>query len=152
MKKYIQTIEENRQIAKKYVAPKLKNQLVLFFYIIIVIFLFGFYEMWLRKADLNLMVFGISLGLLIGVIAGRIFKICWSNKMSCVISKLDRTGLMILVVYILINIVGEILFRKWIDKTSYLAFVLFFCGGLLLGRLLAIVSHIKRVLVEERKI
>lgn len=152
MNKYIQTIEENREIAKKYIETKLKNQLILFFYIVIIILLFGTYEMLLRKVELILIIFGIFLGLIFGFIAGRIFKICWSNEMEKVISKLDRTGLFVLVIYILINIIGEILFRKWIDRTSYLAFVLFFCAGILVGRLLAVISHIKRVLVEERKI
>jgi hypothetical protein len=95
---------------------------------------------------------GIFLGTSIGFLAGRMFRIFWDEEMSKVISQLDKTGVVFLVLYIGVELGRSWLFGHWLHGAELSAFGIIFLGGLLFGRFLAMTTNIKKILREEKKI
>ena len=152
MKKSIQKLKQKRKIAKQHIAPKLLKRLKIFAVIITVIISIVIYKLFLGELGLPLAGIGLFIGTTIGLIAGRMFKIHWDTETEKVVSKLDKIGVIFLILYIAIEIGRKWLFGYWLHGSELNAFGLIFLAGLLLGRLLAMLKNIRKVLIQEEKI
>ena len=79
-------------------------------------------------------------------------KITWNAETSKVVSRLDRMGAMLLVLYVGVEMGRTWLFGYWLQGAQLSAFGLVFVAGLLLGRFLTMRQNIMKVLVQEKKL
>lgn len=138
--------------AEKHVEPKLVQRLKIFAGIISIMMIVVIYKIYLREVDAFLAVIGLLIGVGIGFIAGRMFKMSWHLKTQKVVSSMDVMGVIFLVLYVLIEIGRKWFFGHWMQGAQLNAFGLAFLAGLLLGRLLSMLKAIEKVLLEEKKI
>jgi hypothetical protein len=79
---------------------------------------------------------GFAIGFGIGYIVGvRMHKISWDEEAEKVVGKMDRLGILILVVYILFAITRHWIFSHWLTGYALTAFVLSISCGAITSRL-----------------
>ena len=151
MRHSIEKMKNRQKFAKEHVAPKLLKRLRIFVIIITIIVGIAMYDVFLGQVSILLAILGLSAGTAIGLVAGRMFKIFLHTETQKVVSRLDKIGVIFLVLYIAVEIGRKWLFGYWLHGAELNAFGLTFLAGLLLGRLLSMRKSIKRVLIEENK-
>lgn len=151
MKKLLTHIKHRRYIAKQHVERKLLIRLRIFAGIILIITGFIVRDIAMQHIGVGLALLGVALGLTIGLIAGRMFKIFWHTETQKVVSRLDRIGTIFLMLYIGVEVGKKWLFGYWLAGAELNAFGLVFLAGLLLGRLLTMASSVRKILKQENK-
>lgn len=92
------------------------------------------YDLILREINLPLAVIGIGIGIAVGLVAGRMFKIHWHEEKQKIASRLDILGIAILILYIGFEIVRERLFSNWVNGSVL-------TGPHIMGRILKILGY-----------
>ncbi len=146
------SIGDSIEIYKTNVDKKLLARQILFPIIIGVLVVLSIINIFEGKINILLAVFGFSISILVGLAVSRMFKIFWHEEKNKVISKLDTTGVIILVFYISFEINRTWIFGYWLEAEIVNAFGLIVLSGLLLGRFLGTFVKIKNVLIENNKI
>jgi len=141
-----------RKIAKQHVGQRLGTRLRIFSIIITVIVGIGAYNVLSNQISASLAVGGLVLGIPLGFVVGRMYKIFWHTDTQKVVSTMDKLGIFFLAAYIIIDLSRKWFFSHWLQGAQLNAFTLVFLAGLMLGRLLTIIRNIKKVLREEDKI
>jgi len=108
-----------------------------------------FYEIIIGQIIWWLALIGSTIGLIIGLIYGNITPIVWDQEYSKVITKLDRTSFLIIIVYILFSISRKYLVRLWIHGPALLAFMFATTAGIMIGRLIVMSLRIQKVLESQ---
>ena len=102
-----------------------------------------------RKITTVLGISGFLLATLIGLGLSRMFKIFWHEEKQKVISQLDTMGVVILVVYILVEVLRSWIFSYWLSGAALSAFGLILLTGLLFGRFLGTGLQIRNILLNK---
>lgn len=93
---------------------------------------------------------GFFIGMLIGlIVAYRMHNITWYAQTSKAVTKMDRLGIFILVLYLLFVISRRWIFSHWLQGYALSAFSLSTGAGGMLGRLWTTRQKIRQVLKEE---
>lgn len=94
--------------------------------------------------------FGFLLGILIGLLIGRrMHNISWDAETNKAVTKMDRLGIIILILYILFAISRHWILSHWLQGYALTAFSLSIAAGGMLGRLWTTRQRIRQVLKEE---
>jgi hypothetical protein len=136
----------------KHVDSKLIRRVRILVAILIVMTGILIYEVYISRIPAMLLILGIVSGVAIGFIAGRMFSIEWHVEKRKVIGRLDRLGIVVLVLYIAFSIARHFIFEYWLKGAVLSAFTISFVEGAMLGRILSMRLNIKRVLVDQGKI
>jgi Kef-type K+ transport system membrane component KefB len=91
------------------------------------------------------------LGILLGLILSRMFKILWHEDKEKVVSRLDTLGIICLLIYIGIEVFKKSLFKYWLSGEALSAIGLILLTGLFLGRFLGTDRRIRAVLQGQDK-
>ena len=106
------------------------------------------YEVSHDYIALYLALAGFALGFSIGYVVGkRMHTISWNEEASKVIGKMDRVGIVILVIYLLFAISRRWIFSHWLEGHALSAFVLSISCGAIISRL----WFVRRKIREELK-
>lgn len=100
-------------------------------------------------ASILFAVIGLFIGLVIGLIVSRIFKISWDKTAGQVISKFDTVGVIILLLYILLEIFRTKIVGYFVNRHSVLAVSFAILAGIMYGRFIGIRGKIRQVFEEE---
>lgn len=93
---------------------------------------------------------GFLLGMIIGLlVARRMHNISWNAETNQAVTKMDRIGIVILVLYILFAIGRHWIFGHWLQGSALSAFCLSVAAGGMLGRLWTTRQKIRRILKRE---
>ncbi|MCW8966598.1 MAG: hypothetical protein OQK82_07940, partial [Candidatus Pacearchaeota archaeon] len=142
----MESLRKRRKVVKKNIEPRLIRRLKIFAIIITIILIIEIYKVLLGKTNISLVIFGFLIGITIGLIMGKISKIIWDSKTEKVVSRLDKIGMIFLILYICVAIGKRWLFGHWLHGTDLSTFTLTFLAGVFLGRFLMIIKRIKQVL------
>lgn len=123
-------------------------------FIVIILILITLNIRSVMRGDIGIILASSSflLATIVGILLSRIFKISWHEEKSKVIAKLDTTGAILLVFYILFEVNRKWFFGYWLKGETVNVFGLIVLSGLLLGRFLGTSIKIKRVLTENDKL
>ncbi|MFH0836516.1 MAG: hypothetical protein V1870_00125 [Candidatus Aenigmatarchaeota archaeon] len=107
---------------------------------IYMVFLFIFlavivYDIFTNVIGLPLLVVGIAIGIAVGFFVGRMFDIRWHEENSKVISRMDKIGVVIIVVYLIFAVFRNQIFSLWIAGPTAGAFGFCFIAGMFIGRI-----------------
>ena len=140
----------SRKEVTKFVHRKLLfrlRRLTLFFLIIIGIII---YELVTYDVAAIIPVLGFFSGVILGLLINhRMHKISWNAEASKAVTKMDRLGIIILVLYLLFAVFRTWIFSYWLHGYTLTVFSLSFAAGGILGRLYSTRQKIRQVLKEE---
>ncbi|MEO6327889.1 MAG: hypothetical protein ABIO55_03115 [Ginsengibacter sp.] len=93
---------------------------------------------------------GFILGFLIGLLVShRMHNISWDSETTKAVSKMDKVGIIILVVYILFAMGRKWIFGHWLEGYALTAFTLSVSAGGMLGRLWNTRQKVREILKKE---
>ena len=104
------------------------------------------YDLFQNTISFPLAVIAIGIGVLIGLVAGRMFKIHWHEEKNKVVSRLDELGIVILILYIGFAIFRGRIFGSWIHGSVLTAFTFAFFSGTMFGRFMTMGFKIRSIL------
>lgn len=108
------------------------------------------YEMLSMKVSLMLASAGLAIGLIIGLVAARMFRLSWDKDARQVISRLDMFGVIILVLYLLISIFRNTILSEFVEKTYITGTSISIVTGVMIGRVFGTGRRIRAILKEEK--
>ncbi|MBC7826511.1 MAG: hypothetical protein H7122_02105 [Chitinophagaceae bacterium] len=109
-----------------------------------------FYEIALHHINGSTSIGAIMIGMLLGSLFVRRKRIYWEEETSMIIARMDRIGLILLVIYIVIAVIRHFLLDHWIHGKQLLGFSFSIAAGTMLGRLLLMRSQIRQILKEKK--
>jgi len=126
------------------------RRLAVFFVIAIAILIYEISKNYLAG---YLIMGGLITGFCIGyVVAKRMHKITWDEEAEKVIGKMDRIGIIILVIYILFALTRRWIFSHWLGGHALSAFVLSVSCGAIFSRLWFIRKQIRNALKKAGRL
>lgn len=143
------TIKHQNTFAKKHIDVKLINRLRIFIIMYVALLAYMIYDISTHAFNPWLIIAAFIGGVIIGYLAGRMFDIRWHEETSKVVARLDKIGVIILILYIAFSVAREQIFSLWFQGAFLTAFSLTFGTGAILGRLLMMSKNIKKVLTEK---
>ncbi len=143
------SLRKHNELAKAYLDRSLMNRIRLFIVIFLLMLVLIGYDIYDGTIGPVLSLAGFAVGLGIGFIISRIFKIHWHESLSKIAFRIDRMGTIILVIYSIFTILRNQIFGQFVNRPQIWAFVFAFLAGVFLGRLLSMYSSIKKILVEK---
>ena len=150
--KSLEIIRQKKENTQNHIEDKLKKRLKIFAIIISVILCVVIYNLFTLKLTLLLTLLAIFIGFIVGFIAGRMFKIFWHIETQKVVYHLDTLGIIIFILYIIIEFNRKWFFSHWLHGAKLNAFALAFLAGVLIGRLTFMTKNIKKILTIQNKI
>ncbi|MGZ5133568.1 MAG: hypothetical protein ACXWCG_00405 [Flavitalea sp.] len=135
--------------ARYFVERKLLIRLRLFFLIFALLVVAIFREVARQHITSSTSIGAIMLGMLLGGVFVRRKKIYWEEETSRVIARMDRVGVILLVLYIAIAIIRHFLVDQWFHGKQLIGFSFSLAAGTMLGRLLSMRSQIRQILKEK---
>lgn len=141
-----------KQDPKEHIDKKLLRRLKMLALIVFVMTAVLTYDIATSHINILFVIIGLTIGVGVGIIVGRMFSIEWHVEDSLVISRLDLIGGIILIVYIALSIFRSWIFAHWFTGAILSAFTISFVEGVMIGRILSLRFFIKKVLIEQGKI
>lgn len=132
-----------------YLHRKLKRKVYVYLAIFLVMTAFSIYDLLSGHINVLLACGAWGLGALIGYLSGRTKKILWQEEEARVISKRDRKGVIILIVYIIFALTRRELFAYWLHGVMLTAFCFCLIAGIRLGRIIRLRRKIRQVLLQQ---
>ena len=136
--------------ARQFVERKLVIRLRIFFVVLVVLLCLIIYEMSNRYILAGKAMFAFFSGVLLGTVFSRRKKIFWEEETSRVIARMDRVGIVLLIIYI-----AYVIFRHiWLPHLFYghelTAFSFILTAGTITGRVLSMRTQIRQVLKSQK--
>lgn len=140
----------SRKEVSKFVHKKLIFRLRRLAIIFIIIFSIVIVEISMNYISLFLAFAGFVLGIVIGLlISKRMHNISWDAETNMAITKMDRIGIALLVIYILFAISRHWIFAHWVHGYALSPFCMSVGAGGMLGRLYNTRQRIRKILKQE---
>lgn len=135
--------------AKKHIDRRLIFRLRLFYVISILLIGLMLYDVFEGIIGIELVLGGFFLGAFIGLIANRMFVIHWHEERAQVVSRFDKVGIVILLLYVAFSISRRWLFGHWIQGSLLTAFTYDILAGVMIGRVAGMSLKIRNILSER---
>lgn len=134
---------------RKHVHSKLQRRIVMYFVFSVLMLIFVVYEVVTGQLSLLYALGGLLVGLGIGWIIARMFRITWDKDLQKVVNRLDRFGVIVIVLYIVFSLLRRMLLSDFLQGNQLLGTSLALASGIMIGRLFGIGQKIIRVLRQE---
>ena len=139
-----------RKEVKRFVHRKLLFRLRRLAIIFLIIMGVLIYELSQNSTAVYFALSGFMVGMALGlVVSRRMHNISWDAATSKAVTKMDRIGIIILVLYLLFAISRHWIFGHWLQGNALTAFSLSVAAGGMLGRLWTTRQKIRQVLKQE---
>lgn len=134
---------------KANIHKRIRIRLVLYFIVSVLMLAVSVFHIVKDGANVLLSLVGLVLGILIGVLASRMFKISWDTTSSQVIAVFDALGIAILVGYVIFEIFREKIVSQFVHGPSVIAVSFMVLAGLMYGRVLGTHGKIRTIFKEQ---
>ena len=136
----------NRASIRQYLDTRLIVRVRIFSIISIVMLSVIAFEMLRGTINMFLAIAGIFMGLAVGVIVSRMFRLSWDKETKKVIGNMDWIGAVILIFYISFMLTRTLLLGYYVQGSLFLAIVLSITAGTFIGRVMGTRRGIRKVL------
>jgi hypothetical protein len=130
----------------KHLDSRLVRRIRIYTLIAIIMLIFVSFEVFIGNVDAILVISGILIGLLIGIVATRIYRLSWDEETSTVIANMDWIGAAILIFYLIFIFTRAKYLGYWVQGTTLLTIILTLTAGTMMGRVLGTKHDIKKIL------
>ena len=134
----------------KHIDKKLRLRLRIYFFISAVLLIILIYNVIRGELRLDLGIIALLTGIILGILTSRMYHISWDKNAKKVISRLDIYGVIILILYIVLEIFRDRIvgFVTNDFEVGTIGFALL--AGIMFGRVLGTRGKIIKVLHEHR--
>lgn len=108
------------------------------------------YDIFEQVFTFLLALLGIAIGLVAGFIVGKLYGIKWHEDTQKIITRMDKFGVVVIIVYIGFSMFRRQLFGQFIHDPALTAMTFASVGGVMTGRLLAITTNINKILKDQK--
>lgn len=133
-----------------HINKRLQIQLRLYFLITLILLGLLIYNFAKGSISLEYGILGVGAGIIIGIIASRMYHISWNSDANKVVGKLDRLGVIILIGYILFEVFREHIVSYFTHGAQVGAVGFAILAGVMFGRILGMRGKIIKVLEEQK--
>jgi len=141
---------KRHEAAKKYIHPKLRRNLRIYFIVSLIVLILVIYDMFRDHANPLLVLLGLIVGIVVGKMFTRIYKISWDDTGGNVIQNMDIYGIILIILYIAFDLSREHLVEIFIHDGSVASVSLALLAGAFYGRVLGSIKVIRRVIRDEK--
>jgi hypothetical protein len=136
----------------RHIDKKLKFRVRLYSLISLVMLGIVLYEIFIKILPLSFAIAGIFLGLFLGIISARMYRLSWSKDAKKIVSRLDTVGIVILVCYMAFVIVRSKLIGYFVAAPMVGAVGFSITAGIMIGRLIGTRNAIMEILKDRELI
>jgi hypothetical protein len=137
---------------KDYVKKKMIYRLRIFYLVSISMFGFIVYEIAIGTLDILMATTAMVLGILTGWLAAQRYKLVWNEEASQVVTKMDRIGIILLVIYLIFSLSRRWIFSHWLTGEMLTLFTLTFGNGAMMARVVCLRKKIRRIIRRENNV
>lgn len=148
-KKFLNFLNIKEHPAKKHIDRKLIFRIRMFYLIGISLTGLMLYDILEGIIGIELSLGGFLIGLFLGFLATRMFIIHWHEEKAKIVSRFDRIGIIIMVLYVAFSVSRTWLFGHWIHGYVLTAFTYSILAGIMIGRIAGMRLKIKNILSEQ---
>ena len=141
-----------RQTAQNHIHKRLRLQLMIFALVAIIMLGIVIFDVFTNSLSFLLAILGIAIGLIIGFFVGKMYIIKWHEETEKVIVSMDRTSVIIILLYIAFRVFEKSLFSPYINSSMLGAFTFSILAGIIFGRFVSMRTRTKKILKEQQKI
>ncbi|MEJ0001868.1 MAG: hypothetical protein WDN09_01635 [bacterium] len=134
---------------KDKVHKRLRMRVIIYFVISIVVLGVSIFHILKDGANAFLALVGLLVGIVIGTVVARMYKISWDKNAAQVISKFDAVGVIILVLYVVFEVFRSKIVGYFVHGPSVLAVSFAILAGIMYGRVFGIRGKVRQVFEEE---
>jgi hypothetical protein len=139
----------SRGIPHKHIHSRILVQLVIFALVFLAIIGFITYDVIAKHLVAGWVVGGAALGVLIGLAAGRMFILKWHEDTQKVILSMDKLSFLLIGAYIVFRVFSEQLLGGILHGEELSVATFGLLAGIMLGRLLSMLTNIRKVLKKQ---
>ncbi|HSW96597.1 MAG TPA: hypothetical protein VLF89_02095 [Candidatus Saccharimonadales bacterium] len=133
-----------------YIHSRLLFQLIIFGLISLIMMSIVGYDIMINNITFEIAFLGIGIGLLVGFAVGRMFAIKWHEDTEKVIIGMDKTSILIIIVYVVFRIFGNELLGQILHGNVLTAFTYCTIGGIMIGRFFSMTRSIRNILKKQK--
>lgn len=130
----------------KLIDPRLIKRLRIYVIIMIIMLMVIIYEILRGSFNIAWAVGGILVGLGVGILVSRMYRLSWDDETNNVIGRIDWIGSVILVLYLIFVFTRTYYLSYWVQGTPLIALVFSITAGTMLGRVMSTEHGIKKIL------
>lgn len=134
---------------KKHVDKKILVRARIYLLIFLIMIVLLVRDVLLETIGIPSVLLALGFGLVVGVVASRMFHLSWSRDGKKVIARLDTLGIVILVCYILFSFFRNDFLMNFVHGPVVGAMSMALISGSFLGQLIGMRNGIKGILQEE---
>jgi predicted Na+-dependent transporter len=137
---------------KTHASKSLRVNLRILSVVYTVLLLITVYDLFISGALFSQVVIALIIGLIAGLVSTRMFKISWDKDKAQVVGRIDRFGVIVLVLFVLFELNRSRIAGLFSSGEALGSIGLVLIIGTLFGRILGISKKILRVLSDEEVI
>jgi hypothetical protein len=138
--------KENEPPIKQYLDPRLIRRLRIYILVLLIMLVVIAFEVIQSTFTIPLAIFGILIGLGVGTIVSRMYRISWDKETCNVIGRIDWIGAVILVFYLIFIFTRAHFLGYWMQGAPLIAIIFSITAGTMLGRVLSTRHGIDKIL------
>lgn len=127
--------------------PRLIKKLRIYVFIMLIMLIVIIYEIIKGEFNIAWAVGGILVGLGIGVMVSRMYRLSWDEETHNVIGRIDWIGGIILIFYLVFVFSRTYYLSYWVQGTPLLALIFSITAGTMMGRVMSTERGIIKILI-----
>lgn len=151
-RKQIETAKDTIKTAKTFTSERLQKHIIVFGIIAWILILIVIYAILTREIRLSYALTAFILGIIVGMLFGRIYRIYWHPDDEQVVSRVDFFGALLICLYILMEIFRDDILALWVYGPIVSIVWFIFFTGTFCGRRIFMLRRIHTLLHEHKKI
>lgn len=135
---------------RKHIDKKLQRSLRIYFIISLILIGVISFEIITGVVKIEFALIGIAIGVFLGFFTARMYHISWDHDAKQIVSKLDKFGGIILVLYIILAFSRKIIISYFIHGPAVGGVSIAIVTGIMVGRVLGTRGKIIQILKEQQ--
>lgn len=138
------------KLADRHINPKLRWSLRIYLLVSVAVFIFVIVTTVRSQANPLIVLAGLIIGIVIGILFNRIYKISWDKEADHAVYKMDIFGIILLIVFIAFDLSRGNLVEIFVNGSSVGPTSLALLAGAFYGRVLGTGREIFKVIKKEK--
>lgn len=148
-------MKSNQSSPAEYIDKKLIKRLRIYLIMMLIMLVVIIFEVLTGSFSISWALGGILIGLGVGTLVSRMYRLSWDEETNHVIGRIDWIGAIILICYLIFVFARTSYLGQFVQGTPLFALVLSITSGTMLGRVITTDRGIKKILkalnIKENK-
>ncbi len=138
--------DKNKEFIYQHIDSRIIRRLRIYVLVLLILLVVILFELIQGNFTINIILLGILIGLGVGIISSRTYRLSWDSETDNVISRMDWIGAVILILYLIFIFTRVDLLERWIHGNPLFAIVISITAGTMLGRLVTTRHEVAKIL------